>query len=83
MNLNRGMHIIRLHKALLPSNELGVKGMAGCGWTGRWVDGAGCGWTGWGVGRQGGLWVDWTLDFKKWQCRMSLSLMYAHVTCRI
>ena len=23
------------------------------------------------------------VDFKKYQCRMSLSLIYAHVTCRI
>ena len=23
------------------------------------------------------------VDFKKWQCRMCLSLIYAHVTCRI
>ena len=23
------------------------------------------------------------VNFKKWQCRMSLSLIYAHVACRI
>ena len=76
----------------------GWTGRAVGGRGGLWVDGAGCGWTGRAVGGLGGLLVDGVgcgaldggggvpmspADFKKWQRRISLSLIYAHVTCQI